>query len=276
MRLVGSRWRGRGPAVILLHGLASQRHHWSLVAQHLGGTDLLALDQRGHGDADRPDDGYDFATLTRDLSTVLDAAAIDRAVVVGHSWGAAVALSFAAAHPERVLAVVALDGGFLSVSDRDVSREEMRRLLEPPRLELTEASLIDMFRHGPLAPWWSAEVRESVLPAFALDDDGKVRARLPFERHMQIVDALLDYDAAAALGAIRCPAWLVSCEPVGDATDGYSHTWGTRKAAALDRAASLVSRPRLLRWAGALHDVPLQWPALVAGLVRSASDEVTS
>jgi hypothetical protein len=40
------------------------------------------------------------------------------------------------------------------------------------------------------------------------------------------------------------------------------------------RAGQLVAQPRMLSWAGAVHDVPLQWPALVAGLVRAAHDEV--
>jgi hypothetical protein len=46
--------------------------------------------------------------------------------------------------------------------------------------------------------------------------------------------------------------------------------------AALASAAAALARPRVQRWAGALHDVPLQWPALVSGLVRAAADEVTT
>jgi hypothetical protein len=52
--------------------------------------------------------------------------------------------------------------------------------------------------------------------------------------------------------------------------------WAARKAAALERAGASLRRPRLLRWAGAVHDVPLQWPALVSGLVRAACGEVAT
>jgi hypothetical protein len=88
---------------------------------------------------------------------------------------------------------------------------------------------------------------------------------------MAIVDDLLDTDLEALLPEIRCPAWLVSCEPATG-----SDAWAERKAAALQRAGASLARPRLLRWAGAVHDVPLQWPALVSGLVRAACDEVAT
>jgi hypothetical protein len=88
---------------------------------------------------------------------------------------------------------------------------------------------------------------------------------------MAIVDDLLDTDLAALLPDVRCPAWLVSCEPVAG-----GDPWALRKAAALEHAGRVLARPRLLRWGGALHDVPLQWPALVSGLVRAACDEVAT
>ncbi len=272
VRLAATRWPGAGPPVVLLHGLASQRHHWDLVVPHLVGLPLLALDQRGHGDSEQPDTGYDHAAVAADVGTALDALGWSRAVVVGHSWGASVAMTFAAAHPERVLAVVAVDGGFTDARDRETPREETRRRLEPPRLAVPPERLAAMISGGPLAPYWSAEVEQSVLPVFAVDDDGLARARFRFDNHMQVVDALLDYDTEAVLRAVRCPAWLVSCEPARDSdADGWSVSWGRRKAAGLARAAALLDAPRLLRWGGALHDVPLQWPALVAGLVRAAA-----
>ena len=127
-----------------------------------------------------------------------------------------------------------------------------------------------MLSAGPLSPWWSEDVAGALLPLFSVSADGLARARLPFEAHMAIVDDLLDDDAAALLPDVRCPAWLVSCE------QGADDPWTRRKAAALEQAGTLLARPRLLRWSGALHDVPLQGPALVSGLVRVACDEVTT
>lgn len=221
VRLRATRWPGAGPPVLLLHGLASSRRFWDLVVPGLAGLPVIALDQRGHGDSERPAGPYDGATVSADALLALDALGLSRVVVAGHSWGASVALRLAAAAPERVLAVVALDGGLGTTRSAGGTREQARERLTPPPFAVPEAELRD-------------------------DDDEQGR-----------------------LAAVRCPAWLVSCEPVGGGDD-----WSVAKAAALDRAAGSLATPRLLRWAGAVHDVPLQWPALVAGLIRAAVDEV--
>jgi 3-oxoadipate enol-lactonase len=254
---------------VLLHGLASQRRFWNLVVPHLAGLPVLALDQRGHGDSDRPVGPYDPATCAGDLATAMDALGWSRAVVLGHSWGGAVAATFAAEHPERTLALVAMDGGFSSPGAASgADRAEMRRRLEPPRWAVPPEDLVaTMQRHAP-GGGWSPELAAAVLPIFEVGADGLARARLPFDVHMQIVDTLLDYDAAAVLGQVRCPAWLVSCEGIG-----VGEEWAAAKVASLDSLATVVSKPRFLRWGGAVHDVPLQWPALVAGLLRAAVDD---
>jgi len=268
IRLAATRWPGQGTPVVLLHGLSSQRRFWNLVVPSLAGLPLLAIDQRGHGGADRPQDGYAVHEVAADLAPALDAIGWSRAVLVGHSWGAAVAATFAAEHPERTLALVCLDGGFVS-PPVGFDRAAARKRLEPPRLEMPPEDLEQMLREHTPTPW-SEEVASAVLPIFAVDDDGLARARLPFDTHMQIVDGLLDYDAPATLGRVRCPTWLVSCGPVG----GDPDAWTAAKAAALDELPGSVADVRVMRWGGAVHDVPLQWPALVAGLIRAAVDGV--
>ena len=268
VRLKATRWSGTGTPVLLLHGLASTRRFWDLVVPGLAGLPVVALDQRGHGESERPSGPYDGGVVAADALTALDALGISRAVVVGHSWGASTALRLAADAPGRVLAAVAIDGGLGSWRDSGATREQMRERLTPPRTAVPVGELEGLIATGPLGPWWSAEVAAAVLPLFEEGADGLARPRLPFEAHMAIVDDLLDTDGDAVLSRIACPTWLVSCEAVPP-------EWAAQKAAALDRAASLVAQPRRHRWLEALHDVPLQWPALVAGLIRAAADEVS-
>lgn len=270
VRLVADRWPGASPAVLLLHGLASQRHFWGPVARRLtavpGGPTVVALDQRGHGDSDRPASGYDHDTVVADAITVLDALGLSRVVVVGHSWGAWTAMALAAAHPDRVLALVAVDGGFARPGD-GVGRAQMRERMTPPRFSLPADDLPARLAAGPLARWWSAELEQAVMPIFEVGDDGLARPRFPLEAHMQVVDDLLDADPADWAPRVTCPAWLVAAEPVGGSDPA--------RVAALERTGSLLADGRILRWAGAVHDVPLQWPDLVAGLVRTARAEVS-
>lgn len=255
MRLAATRWAGTGTPILLLHGLASQRRFWNLVVPHLVGSPLCAVDQRGHGDSDKPDDGYDLATVAADAATALDALGWSRAVVAGHSWGAAVAATLAADHPERVLAVVAIDGGLGSPLEGGDDRATVRERLAPPRIAEPPDRLRQMLAEH--HDTWSPEVEDAVLPIFEVHDDGLARAKLTYDRHLATLDGLLDYDAPTVLRRVAAPFWVVTAA----LDQGY------------ERALELLPRPRGIRLSGAHHDVPLQWPALVAGVVRAAADE---
>lgn len=274
IRLGATRWPGVGPPVVLLHGLASQRRFWNLVVPHLvspvgTGMPLLAVDQRGHGDADRPQSSYALGQIAADLATAMDAVGWSRAVVVGHSWGGAVAATFAADHPERTLAVIGLDGGTSPPVPAGTDRDQIRQRLEPPRLAMPPDELEAMIRSRTAnGSATSDEVAAAVLPIFEVGPDGLARARLPFDVHMQIVDTLLDYDAPATLARIRAPMCFVACGWPGDDPDQR------RRAETFDELARSTPHGRFMRWGGAIHDVPLQWPALVAGLIRTVADEV--
>lgn len=67
---------------------------------------VLAPSLRGHGDADRPDNGYTPAGFASDLVALLDRVGVDRAVLAGHSSGAQVAQLFAITYPQRTLGLV--------------------------------------------------------------------------------------------------------------------------------------------------------------------------
>lgn len=106
--------RRAGPAVVLLHGLASNLTRWSefVAATSLRQqAQLIRLDLRGHGDSDTRG-RVDLEAWSDDLIALLDAEAQPQAVLVGHSLGAQVALHCAAHHPGRVRALVLIDPVF--------------------------------------------------------------------------------------------------------------------------------------------------------------------
>ncbi|MFI5309378.1 MAG: alpha/beta fold hydrolase [Polyangiales bacterium] len=104
--------QGEGPLVLLLHGFPESWYSWrhQLAALAEAGYRAVAPDQRGYGDSDKPDaiEAYDQVTLVEDAVGVLDALGAQKAVVVGHDWGAPVAWHMAQLHPERVRAVVGM------------------------------------------------------------------------------------------------------------------------------------------------------------------------
>jgi pimeloyl-ACP methyl ester carboxylesterase len=101
----------RGPQLVLVHGLFSNLAFWYLGAVPRLAQDfrVTAYDLRGHGRSEMPRRGYRTADLAADLTGLLDHLGSERAHVVGHSFGGAVALHFAALHPERVLSVTQAD-----------------------------------------------------------------------------------------------------------------------------------------------------------------------
>src|SRR2546430_17058719 len=60
---------------------------------------VVAFDQRGHGLSDQPNDGYDFVTIAEDAVHAMAALGLGKVALVGHGWGARVALVLAVRHP---------------------------------------------------------------------------------------------------------------------------------------------------------------------------------
>jgi len=113
---------GAGPLVALLHGFPelwySWRHQLTTLAD--AGYHAVAPDQRGYGQTDRPQaiDAYTMPHLVGDLIGLLDALQEERAVVVGHDWGAPVAWNAALWRPDRVRGVVGLSVPFRPRGER--------------------------------------------------------------------------------------------------------------------------------------------------------------
>ena len=99
--------------ILFLHGGALTAHTWDLCCLALRDEfHYLALDQRGHGDSDwAPDTDYSIDAQREDIRGFADQLGLDRFVLVGQSMGAINGLAFAAAHPERLSALVMIDAG---------------------------------------------------------------------------------------------------------------------------------------------------------------------
>jgi pimeloyl-ACP methyl ester carboxylesterase len=100
------------PVVVLAHGFPELAYSWrhQIPVLAAAGYHVLAPDQRGYGRSTRPEDisDYNIAELTADLVGLLDDVGAERAVLVGHDWGAPVAWGSPQLHPDRVAAVVGL------------------------------------------------------------------------------------------------------------------------------------------------------------------------
>lgn len=115
MPLGYTEWTHEGaPLAILLHGSRDHSRSWDAVAEALlPHYHVIAPDLRGHGNSGWSQDGrYDFAAYLSDLDALAAQLALGpqrQAILIGHSLGAHIALRFAAAYPETIRRIVAIE-----------------------------------------------------------------------------------------------------------------------------------------------------------------------
>jgi pimeloyl-ACP methyl ester carboxylesterase len=105
--------QGKGPAVIMVHGFPELAYSWrhQIPALANAGFRAIAPDMRGYGQTEGPEGvgNYAAAKLIGDLEGLLDALGLERAVFVGHDWGALVLWQMAMLAPERIEKLVILN-----------------------------------------------------------------------------------------------------------------------------------------------------------------------
>lgn len=153
--------RGSGPPVVFLHGLTGDVSSWSAQLEHLraAGRHAVAIDLRAHGRSDVARDGdYSLGAFVSDVADVADALALERFVLVGHSFGAAIAGEYAGRRGERVAALVLVDpAGDLT----GLPREDVDAFLAALRSDAWRGLMEGQFERG--LQHARRDVRERVL-----------------------------------------------------------------------------------------------------------------
>jgi 3-oxoadipate enol-lactonase len=240
--------------VVLLNGIAMSISHWKPVvdalAEREGGCRILCHDFRGQTLSDKPPGPYSFALHARDLAALmqsgdLGAEGFGPAHIVGTSYGAEVAIAFAAANPELCLSLTLIDG----VSELD------------PLLEAAAESWLAAAKTDPvvfyrtLIPW-------NYSPAYiaankeALRSREEAIAKLPrpwFEGFARLCEAFLRINLTPSLGDISCPTRII----VGE----LDILKGLRFATILQKGIA-GSELRIIPGAG--HAVAVEMPAKIA------------
>jgi lipase len=207
-------------AVILAaHGVTASHLAWRAVARELDGKAracLLAPDLRGRGHSAGLAGPYGMAAHVADLFAVLDDAGAERAVLVGHSMGGYVVARMAAEHPDRVGAVVLLDGGVPLPRPADEDPDTVLEKVVGPavaRLHMTFASheeYVAQWRsHPALADAWNDDV-ELYAGYDVAGEPGAMRCVVSEDAvRADSADLLSEEAARSALDRIRAPVRLL-------------------------------------------------------------------
>src|SRR5262249_52968968 len=111
---------GDGPPLLLIHGWPGSWYYWRLAMLALAREfEVVAVDQRGIGLSDKPEEGYDSATLANDLVGLMDALGHERFAVVGVDTGMLIGYALAADHPDRVARLAVGEGPLPGVTPQN-------------------------------------------------------------------------------------------------------------------------------------------------------------
>jgi pimeloyl-ACP methyl ester carboxylesterase len=257
-----------GTPVLLVHGLSSNARLWDGVAERLAaaGHPVAAVDQRGHGQSDKPDDGYDFATLTDDLLVVLAELGWRGAPapwLAGQSWGANVVLEVAARHPDTTAGLVLVDGGTMELRSRFADWPTCAAALAPPPLTGTTAVSFEQLVRT-YHPDWPESGIVGTLANVEFMSDGTIRPWLSRPHHMAILHHMWDHHLSARYPYIKVPVLLLPAE------DAANQRWMAGKREGVDQAGAVLERS-LTRWITGDHDLHAQHPDQVAELIHQAT-----
>ena len=257
---------GDGPPLVLLHGLTTYAETWTLVARLLADEfHIYALDQRGHGESDKPDFGYDTRTLASDLEAFFAEASLPRAAVAGQSWGAGIALRFAVRAPERVSHLMLVEGGYgRPRRDRPTLPEDWEQMLAPVHIYATRSSYLAEAA-APLDDVYSQDIEDILMASVHHHPDGSISEKLSRENQVRILQAMWDDPLDGLFSQVPCPTLLIparSGHPEGAAANA-------RKEQAVAAALAELKDGRVHWMDNSVHDVQLHRPDEVAQAIRT-------
>lgn len=194
--------QGDGPTVLMLiSGLGGTGGFWAdtsrILSRHFT---VLRFDQRGIGASTRGEAACSIAQLAEDCLAVLDAAGIERCVVLGHSTGGCIAQVLATIAPRRVRALI-LSASWLSPSRyMDALFRARRELLATmPEVYAASAALLSYPPQWLEANWSIIEASVATAP----------RTQAAREIVRERIDALLSFDGRAEAGALDLPVLVL-------------------------------------------------------------------
>jgi pimeloyl-ACP methyl ester carboxylesterase len=205
---------GTGPALLLLHSAYGDAElSWEPVWDELGASfTVIAPDLPGFG-ASEPLEQPSLAAMAKAIKELLDVQKVDRAIIVGNSFGAAIAIEFALSYPERALCIVLVNGGYMPVLPRFVKKlvsmpavEKHARAFAKNMVYSNKAFEKAFARPAKLPPLFFDRIRKNeekqarlVFDAFMLQTEPQRRPTMPITMIWGTEDNLLTMDKAKTI-----------------------------------------------------------------------------
>ena len=259
-------WGGDGAPLLALHGLASSGHWYRRVAPYLAGDfRIVAPDQRGHGATTPAPSGYDWQTLAEDAVALLDDLGIERAAVMGHSWGGHVASNLAMRFPQRVSRLALIDGGFQDGRLLPTPTwEAFRQRLAPRAVAGTRDEYLDGLAAS-LSFCWGDDLAEIALTMVYEGADGQMRDILRPEHHAQVLETMWQEPPSAVLPQVATPTLVIAAGPRADRAGS---SFARQRELMVAAAIAALPNGRAQWIADTIHDIGYHKPAELAAALR--------
>lgn len=185
-----------GVPVLLLHAWGESRRSFDRLLPLLPRVvRAMALDQRGHGNSDKPRNGYSLTKMAADVLEFLDAIGQESVVLLGSSSGGYVAQQMAVLAPDRVEALI-LVGSPRSLHGRPDFADEVERLTDPVDPAWVRTSLAWFECFTPVPSWY-------------IEDRIRDGANIPAHVWIQTLNGLCSAIPPLDTGIISCPTLIL-------------------------------------------------------------------
>ena len=261
-------WGGARPTALLLHATGFLAAVWGPIAEALSRSyRVLAPNQRGHGDSDKPPSGYHRLDFVADLCAFLDALELEGIIGIGHSAGAANIACCEALRPGSFRRVVLIEPIVFPPVIRPLAGEHMTRLPRGALKRRTvwpsrEAMLKSYHSRPPFKTWREDVLRLYVEQGAFLRKDGQVELKCPGPIEAQMYAGATPFEAFGLLPKVGCPALVVR----GEHSD--SHLPFIAQA-----IAEQMPNAHVVTIEGAGHFCPMEKPDAVLAEITHFLDE---
>ncbi len=257
--------------VVLLHGLSATADTWNLVAEQLYQRHhVIAFDLRGHGLSDQPPTSYDLVTISEDVISGMAALGLGQVALIGHGWGARVALILAARHPALISHLILVDCPHVEPKHwPGMTRERFIRERSAKEIYVSLQDFTETMRQE-MDAFWSPEVEAIVSTYVHVLPDGCVEERLKPEHQRQIRESVWEDRALSYYGKLHSPVLLVpaAAEPQPGEEPPERLEDADEFAAAKGYMAAQVQRAiqhcSVFWMPDTSHDIQLQRPKILA------------
>ncbi|MBI2861338.1 MAG: alpha/beta hydrolase [Chloroflexi bacterium] len=258
-------WGGDGPPIVFVHATSLHGRAWDPLAASLSQHfRVLALDQRGHGDSEKPPTGYHWLNLVHDLKAFIEALGLANPIGVGHSGGGAAVAHCAAVYPGTLRAAILFEpvispprpspppAGQQPSLATDARR---RRMIWPSRQEL-----YDSYHSRPPFNAWREDALWAYVNYGTRDlPDGQVEIKCPGEIEAQYYENATSLDTFNRLADIDIPVLVIR----GGSDNRYAALQEMAR-----RVAEALPKGKLITVDGAGHFVPQEKPDEVLTAIR--------